>query len=133
MEVEPGDKQKTAFMTRRGLYEYNVMPFGLCSAPATFERLMETVLSGLHWQVCLIYLDDIIIFGKTFNEMISNLDTVIQRFVKSGLKLKPSKCQLFCKEVEFLGHIINENGVHTDPKKIECIADWPTPSSVKEV
>ena len=133
VEVEPGDKQKTAFTTRRGLYEYNVMPFGLCNAPATFERLMETVLSGLHWQVCLIYLDDIIIFGRTFNEMISNLDTVLQRFVKSGLKLKPSKCQLFCKEVEFLGHIINENEVHTDPKKIACIADWPTPSSVKEV
>ena len=114
VEVDPRDKQKTAFTTRRGLFEYNVMPFGLCNAPATFERLMETVLSGLHWQICLIYLDDIIIYGKTFNEMISNLDTVLQRFEKAGLKLKPQKCQLFQKEVEFLGHVINEHGVNTD-------------------
>ena len=133
VEVDPRDKQKTAFTTRRGLFEYNVMPFGLCNAPATFERLMETVLSGLHWQKCLIYLDDIIIYGKTFNEMISNLDTVLQRFEKAGLKLKPQKCQLFQKEVEFLGHVINEHGVNTDAKKIECIADWPIPTSVKEV
>ena len=94
------------------------MHFGLCNALATFEHLMETVLSGLHWQVCLVYLGDIIIFEKTFNEMIRNVDTVLQRFVKSGLKLKPSKCQLFCKEVELLGHIINENGVHADPKRL---------------
>ena len=133
VEIEPGDKQKTAFTTRRGLFEYNVMPFGLCNAPATFERLMETVLSGLHWQICLIYLDDIIIFGKTFKEMITNLDTVLQRFEKAGLKLRPSKCQLFQKEVSFLGHVINEDGVNTDPKKIECIANWPIPSCVKEV
>ena len=133
VEIEPGDKQKTAFTTRRGLFEYNVMPFGLCNAPATFERLMETVLSGLHWQICLIYLDDIIIFGKTFKEMITNLDTVLQRFEKAGLKLKPNKCQLFQKEVSFLGHVINEDGVNTDPKKIECIANWPIPTCVKEV
>ncbi len=79
------------------------MPFGLCNAPATFERLMELVLSGLHWQTCLIYLDDIIIFGKTFAEMIKNLDLVLERFAQAGLKLKPPKCQLFKKEVEFLG------------------------------
>ena len=133
VEVDPEDKQKTAFSTRRGLFEYNVMPFGLCNAPATFERLMETVLSGLHWQICLIYLDDIIIFGKTFGDMINNLEMVLQRFEMAGLKLRPQKCQLFQKEVEFLGHIINESGVNTDPKKIECIAEWPIPRNVREV
>ena len=133
VEVDPEDKQKTAFSTRRGLFEYNVMPFGLCNAPATFGRLVETVLSGLHWQIYLIYLDDIIIFGKTFSDMINNLEMVLQRFEMAGLKLRPQKCQLFQKEVEFLGHIINESGVNTDPKKIECIADWPIPRNVREV
>ena len=109
------------------------MPFGLCNAPATFERLIELVLAGLHWKICLIYLDDIIIFGKTFAEMIKNLDIVFERFSQAGLKLKPKKCQLFRKEVEFLGHIINENGVHTDPRKIQCIKEWPLPKNIKEV
>ncbi|MCG8033694.1 MAG: DDE-type integrase/transposase/recombinase, partial [Candidatus Thiodiazotropha taylori] len=133
VEVEPDDKQKTAFVTRQGLFEFNVMPMGLCNAPATFERLMETVLSGLHWQICLIYLDDIIIIGKTFDHMIRNLDLVLDRFSKAGLKLKPKKCQIFRKEVEFLGHIVDEHGVSTDPGKIQCIKNWPEPSNLKEV
>lgn len=133
VEVEPEDKPKTAFITRRGLFEFNVMPFGLCNAPATFERIMELVLSGLHWQICLIYLDDIIVFGRSFSEMIQNLDLVLGRFAQAGLKLKPQKCQLFKKEVEFLGHVINEHGVHTDPRKIECIKNWPLPKDIKEV
>ncbi len=130
VEVDPEDKQKTAFITRQGLFEFNVMPFGLCNTPATVERLMELVLSGLHWQTCLIYLDDIIIFGKTFAEMIKNLDLVLERFAQAGLKLKPPKCQLFKKEVEFLGHVVNEHGVHTDPRKIECIKNWPLSTNI---
>ena len=133
VEVDPDDRQKTAFITRRGLYEFNVMPFGLCNAPATFERLMELVLSGLHWQICLIYLDDIIIFGKTFAEMIQNLDTVLARFAQAGLKLKSQKCQLFKREVDFLGHVINEHGIHTNPQKIECVKTWPTPKNITEL
>ena len=109
------------------------MPFGLCNAPATFERLMELVLSGLYWQICIIYLDDIIIFGKTFAEMIQNLDMVFARLTEAGLKLQSKKCQLFKKEVEFLGHIINEQGVHTAPKKIECVKNWPLPHDIKDV
>ena len=133
VEMHEDDKQKKAFTTRRGLYEFNVMLFGLTSAPATFERLMEVVLAGLHWKICLIYLDDIIVIGKTFEDMINNLDCVFKRFEDSGLKLKPGKCQLFRREVEFLGHIVNESGVGTDPKKIECIKKWPTPTSVTEI
>ena len=133
VEVDPDDRQKTAFITRRGLYEFNIMPFGLCNAPATFERLMELVLSGLHWQICLIYLDDIIIFGKTFAEMIHNLDTVLARFAQAGLKLKSQKCQLFKREVDFLGHVINEHGIHTNPQKIECVKTWPTPKNISEL
>ena len=92
---------------------------------------MELVLSGLHWQICLTYLDDIIIFGKSFSEMIKNLD--LERLTHAGLKLKPQKFQLFKKEVEFLGHVINEQEVYTDPRKIECIKSWHLPKNVKEV
>ena len=133
VEVDQKDKEKTAFITRRGLFEFNVLPFGLCNAPATFVRLMELVLSGLHWQICLIYLDDIIVFGRTFSEMIKNLDMILERFAQAGLKLKSQKCQLFRKEVDFLGHVINEHGVQTDPRKIACVKDWPLPQNVKEV
>ena len=131
--MDETDRAKTAFSTRRGLFEFKYMPFGLCNAPATFERLMECVLAGLHWKICLVYLDDIIVIGKTSDEMLANLETVFQRFEEAGLKMKPIKCQLFRKEVHFLGHVVNENGVGTDPKKIECIQNWPTPSSATEV
>ena len=133
LEVDPEDRAKTAFVTREGLFQFKVMPFGLCNAPATFERLMETVLAGLHWKICLIYLDVIIVTGKTFEEMLQNLDSVFQKLSEAGLKLKPRKCHLFKQKVEFLGHIVSEKGVATDPKKTECIRSWPTPTCVKEV
>lgn len=89
--VDTQDKQKTAFTTRRGLFEFSVMPFGLCNAPGTFERLMETVLRGLQFEMCLIYLDDIIVFGKNFGDMVKNLFLVFNRLECAGLKLKPKK------------------------------------------
>ena len=84
VELEPEDKPKTAFVTERGLDQFKVMPFGLCNAPTTFEMLMEIVLSGLQWDICLIYLD-IIIIAKSFSEMLQNLETVFQRLLLAGL------------------------------------------------
>ena len=133
VETDPGDREKTAFTSRKGLFEFNVMPFGLCNAPATFERLMEIVLAGLYWQVCLIYLDDIIVSGKTFEDMIENLSLIFDRFLQAGQKLKPRKCKLFAQEVEFLGHIISETGIRTDPNKTKCIEEWPVPKNVHEI
>ena len=80
VDVEESDREKTVFNCRRGLYELKVMPFGLCNAPATFECLMETILAGLHWQICLIYLDDIIVPGKSFDNMVEILSKVLDRF-----------------------------------------------------
>ena len=133
IEVDENDKCKTAFSTRQGLFEFNLMPFGLCNAPATFERLMETVLAGLNWQICLVYLDDIIVTGKTFEDMVKNLDSVLSRLTAAGLRLKPRKCQLFGKRVEFLGHIVSEDGIHTDPKKTEAVREWPVPNNVRDL
>ena len=132
--VNPEDQEKTAFCTPDGLFEFKVMPFGLCNAPATSQRrLMDMVLAGLQWTNCLVYLDDVIILGKTFEEHLRNLKEVFQCLREAGLRLKPSKCNLFLEEVEFLGHIVSAKGVCTDPKKTEKVAKWPAPTSKKEV
>ena len=134
VEMSSDDKEKTAFATPyHGLYQFNVMPFGLCNAPGTFERLMENVLAGLQFKTLLIYLDDIIIPCKTFKEGLEHLATVFSRFKTAGLKLKPRKCHLFQKEVKYLGHKVSENGIQTDPEKIEAVKAWPTPTNVHEV
>ncbi|GBN43089.1 Retrovirus-related Pol polyprotein from transposon 297 [Araneus ventricosus] len=96
------------------------MPFGLCNSPATFERLMETVLRGLTSEACLVYLDDIIIVGRTFQEHLNNIRKVFQRLLKANLKLSPKKCRFFRKEVSDLGHIISADGVKTDPEKTKA-------------
>ena len=130
VSMDETDKLKTAFATKRGLCYFNVMPFGLCNAPATFERLKETVLSGLQWQICLIYLDDTV--GNTFKNMLDNLTQVFDRFLSSNLKLKAKKCHLFSKTVEFLGHLVSEEGVSTDPSKILAVKNMSAPVNLPE-
>jgi len=112
------DKSKTAFRTGKGLYQFMVMSFGLCNAPATFEWLMEKVLSGLPWEVCLIYLHDIIVHGREFGEAIQRLRTILQWLHAASLKLSPKKCILLQGPVPFLGHVVSGHGVSTDHKNI---------------
>ena len=131
--MDEEDKPKTAFMTGNGLYQFTAMRFGLCNAPATFERLMEKVLSGLPWEVCLIYLDDIIVHGREFREAIQRLRTVLQRLRHADLKLSPKTCNLPQRSVPFLGHVVSDQGVSTDPKKIEAVRTWPFPQTAKDV
>ena len=121
VDIHPDDKEKTAFSTGNGLWHFNVMPFGLCNAPATFERLMDSVLQGLHWKTCLVYLDDVIIFSKTLQEHLQHLGEVFEKLLGTGLKLSPNKCQLFTRESKFLGHIISSRGVSTDLEKTAAV------------
>ena len=109
---------KTAFATHSGLFQFRVMPFGLCNA-ATFERLMDRVLQGLRWSRCLVYLDDIISFGSTFEGALTSLTLIFERFCSFGLQLKSTKCHLFRSSVPFLGHIVGRHGLECDPAKIE--------------
>ena len=132
-EIAESDRPKTAFASHKGLFQFKVLPFGLSNAPSVFERLMELVLRGLNWEKCLCYLDDVIVFGKTFEEALDNLRIVFQRFRDSNLKLKPTKCSLFQTKVGFLGHEVSEKGISCDPKKIESIQNWPVPADVSEV
>ena len=131
--MDPEDQEKTAFTTSLGLYKFQVMLFGLANAPATFERLMETVLRGLQWEECLVYIDDIIIPGVSVGQCLERIDHVFERLAAANLKLKPSKCDFFKRSVQFLGHIVSEEGVHTDPGKIEAVKNWPEPTTVKQV
>ncbi|KAL5516149.1 hypothetical protein EMCRGX_G001420 [Ephydatia muelleri] len=133
VEVCPEDREKTAFVTPYGLFQFRVMPFGLTNAPATFQRLMEEVLSGLHWTTCLVYLNDILIFSATIEDHLVRLRDVLDRLKNAGLKIKPSKCHLMRKSIKYLGHVVSEHGIKTDPEKTRCVADWPTPSNAHEL
>ena len=101
--------------------------------PATFQRLMESCLGELHLNWCIIYLDDIIVFSRTPEEHVHRLKAVISKLRAAGLKLKPSKCDLFKQQINYLGHVVSKEGVSTDPDKIAAITEWPQPTTVTEV
>ena len=127
------DKAKTAFVTHNGLFEFNVMPFGLTNAPATFQRYMDVVLAGLKWKCVLVYLDDICIFSRSFEEHLLHLNEVFERLRKYNLRLKSSKCHFFQKEFKYLGHIVSVDGIRGDAHKIKAIVEMPRPTTVKQV
>ena len=133
IRMKEEDIPKTAFITKFGLYEWVTLPMGLSGAPFCYTRLMELALAGLQWNTCVIYLDDVIIFGKTFEEHLSQLAEVLERFRSAGLKLKPEKCQFFQKEVKFLGYLLSAEGVKPHPDNIEKIQNWPMPQTPTDV
>ena len=118
VEMDAEDREKTAFVTQGGLYEFRVMPFGLVNTPATFERLMERVLQGIAWSEYLVYLDDILVFGPDFETTLARLESVLDRLGAAELKLKAKKCQLFQEEI---------------PAKCQQVWDWPVPRDLHEV
>ena len=131
--VAKEDILKTAFITKYDLYGFKAMPFSLKTAPQTCQRLMELALSGLQWTACLIYLNDVIVYGKTFDEHLQRLSLVLQWFCQAGLKLKPSKCHFFETQVTFLGHVLTPDGVLPDPGNVEKITTWLVPTCVTDV
>lgn len=133
IEVDERDREKTAFVTPDGLYEFKVLPFGLCSAPATFQRMMDTVLSGLKWQSCLVYLDDVVVFSATFEQHMERLRAVLTAIKSADLTIKPQKCHFGFRELLFLGHVISAEGVRPDPGKTEAVAKFPKPTDKKAV
>ena len=132
-EVDEADREKTAFICHKGLFQFRVLPFGLCNAPATFEQLMERVLQGLQWERCLVYLDDIISFGSTWEMALFNLQCVFDRLKAANLKMKPKKCTLFQQSVTFLGHKVTPEGICCDEEKIQAVRNWPVPKNVKDI
>lgn len=133
IELHASAREKTAFITHKGLYEFTVLPFGLCNSPSTFQRLMEHVLRGLNWKTCLIYIDDIIIYSRTFEEHLTHLEEVFLRLRQANVKLKSSKCFFARDHVEYLGHIVSRDGIRPNPDKIRAVTEFPIPKNTKGV
>ena len=133
VEMHPRDRSKTAFTTPFGLYEWKRLPFGLCNAPAQFSRLMQQVMTDHLFRILVLYLDDLLIFSGTFTDHLTRLQMVFDRLRETGLKLNPGKCNLGAKSVAFLGHVVSENGVSTDPEKVRAVQSFPTPETQTDV
>ena len=132
--IEEKDMYKTAFRVGSGgLYEYRRMAMGLSNSPATFMRLMDAVFGDKQYEALIIFLDDILLWGKTFEAVLQKLEMVFQRLRKHGLKLKPKKCHFFERMIKFLGHVVSEEGVTTDPDKTAAIVNYPQPESDDEL
>ena len=128
------DREKTAFTFHgKGLFYFKVMCFGLINAPATFQRLMETVLKGILWKICIVYMDDVICYAAKFQTAYNNLKIVFQSLREAGLRLKPKKCRLFSRSTKFLGYVVSGDGVSPDPEKMEAVQTWPVPQNVTDL
>ncbi len=133
VEMAPESKSKTAFITPSGLYHFNVMPFGLKNAPATFQRLTELVLGKLRGYCCLVYLEDIIIYSSSVSQHFLDIQKVFNKLHQSGLTINMKKSKFCLKEIKFLRHIVSTKGITADPEKVQSIQSYPVPKNLKEV
>jgi hypothetical protein len=131
--MDPDDVDKTAFSTKEGHWAYRRMPFGLKTAPATFQKMMNNVLSGLTGTRCFVFLDDIVLYASSLADHDRKLRDVFNRLRKHNLKLQPDKCEFLRKDVVYLGHKISEHGVEPDARKLEVIERFPTPRTPKQL
>jgi hypothetical protein len=131
VSVKEEDRPKTAFITKFGLFEFNVMPFGLCNAPATFQRLMNQVMSRYIGKFIVVYLDDITIYSKTFDDHIKHLKTIFETLRQAKLKLNKDKCHFFLPSIKFLGHVITRNGILPDEDKLIKVKNFPIPNNLR--
>lgn len=132
LELHKDSRPLTAFTTNEGQFQMKRLPMGLKVSPSAFSRLMTVAFSGLNYESCFIYLDDIIIFGNSLQHHNSNLVKILQRLKKVNLKLNPSKCDFLKKEIIYLGHKICSDGVSPDPEKFRVIHQYPIPSNADE-
>ena len=109
------------------------MPFGLANAPSRFQRLIHAVLCGLQYDICLVSLDDIIVFSQTFDDHLKHLNDVFIRRRSTNIRLKPSKCSFGCSEIEYLGHVVSRDGIRPDPSKINAVEELPIPRCPKGI
>lgn len=133
IRMKEGDEEKTDFLTRWGLFEYVVMPFGLCNAPGTFQSFINATLREYLDDFATAYLDDILIYSDTREEHIEHVNKVLDRLEKAGLFLEIDKCEFFVAEVKYLGLIVKTEGIKMDPVKVEAIVNWKAPRNLKDV
>lgn len=133
VKIKESDREKSAFITKYGLFHFVRMSFGLTNAPGTYSRVMNLVLRGLTWNIVLAFLDDILVMGKSFEDHLTNLELVFERFREHGLKLKPKKCDLFGIQTEFLGRTITRDGMSMGSGYADTVETWPEPTCTREV
>ncbi|KAJ6440242.1 cystathionine beta-lyase/cystathionine gamma-synthase [Purpureocillium lavendulum] len=133
LRIRQGDEWKTAFRCHYGHYEYQVMPFGLVNAPASFQQYINYALEGLVDITCVVYLDDILIFSENAEQHEDDVKEVLSRLRKAGLYANLSKCEFSVREVSFLGFVVDQEGIHMERERVCAIAQWPVPRSVKDV
>jgi len=126
-------KERSAFCTRRGIFQFTRVPFGLSGAPGSFCRLMSIVLRDLLWVEYLCYLGDIVVYARSPRELVERLRIVLDRLRDVGLKAKLSKCELFRTEIKFIGHMLSADGINPLPDKLEAIRNWPVPHCLRDV
>lgn len=131
--MDEKDAPKTAFSTPYGHYQFSRMPFGLKNGPATFQRLMDNVLSGLQGNELFVYLDDIVIYASSLEDHERKFNKLAERLEKANLKLQPDKCEFLRKEVTYLGHIIGSDGVRPDPAKVSAVRNFPIPQNTTNI
>ena len=133
MKIRTEDRKKTAFVCRYGHFEWLVMPFGLKNAPATFVRLMDEVFGDYMDSFIIVYLDDIVVYSKTLEQHITQLELVFKRLREHKLYAKLDKCTFMQREIKFLGHLVSSDGIRVNPDKVKAIRDWPVPKTVKDI
>lgn len=131
--LKPGEEFKTAFQTHFGHFEFRVMSFGLTGAPGTFQDAMNSTLAPFPRKFVLVFFDDILIFSKTYEEHLEHLQLVFQQLQVHEWKIKLSKCAFAQTSIAYLGHVISDAGVATDPQKVATVSSWPSPTSTKEL
>lgn len=133
IRIKEGDEWKTAFRTRYGLFEYLVMPFGLTNAPATFQNYIHQALGGLLDEFCVAYLDDILIFSPDRETHTKHIRQVLERLRNAQLYCKPSKCSFYKDQVDFLGYVVNRDGITMEPARVQTIQEWPEPQTFRDI
>jgi hypothetical protein len=133
LRMARGEEWKTAFRCRYGLFEYQVMPFGLCNAPGTFQHFVNDTFSDFLDQFLAAYLDDLLIYSDSLKEHKAHVRLVLERLKSAGLYVKPEKCLFHVTEVPFLGYLISKDGIRMDPEKIASIVTWPAPRNVHDI
>jgi transposase InsO family protein len=129
--MDEASKEKTAFICNEGLFQFEVMSFGMCNAPATYQRTMIVVLAELLWDICLVYLDDVLIFSPSFDQHLKDVKRVTERLHQHGFLLQAKKCSFAMQEVTYLGHRVSSKGLRPDPSKLRVLREFPRPTDVK--
>lgn len=133
IRLQPGEEHKTAFSTHAGHYKFTVVPFGLSGAPSTFQGAMNGTLSPLLRKCVIVFFDDILVYSSSYENHLNYLQQVLALLAKDQWVVKLKKCQFAKQEIHYLGHVLKDGGVHTDPAKVTAVQEWPQPYNIREL